>query len=583
MKKCFWKSIATFVVFISLFSGCNRNSSQAAKNPSADITIFYTNDVHTNLAKNVTYAKVSAMKKQLQKNGKIVFLVDAGDHVQGTAYGALNLGETIIKLMNASSYDVSAVGNHEFDYGFERFQENCALAEFTYVAANFFKKADHSLYFPSYKVFDAGNVKIAFVGVMTPETITKSSPAYFMDETKTKWLYEIAAGKNGEDLYKAVQNAVSEAKKEADIVIVLSHLGIDPSSAPYTSRDLIKNTTGVDALIDGHSHSIVENEVLQNRDGRNVVLTQTGSYFDYVGKMTIGVADGSIKSIQTELLDGEAIDSIIGKNGFDNEVQDRENQWIAQVTEDLGQTIALCDFDFCVNDTDGKRLIRRTETNLGDFIADSIYWYMNERDDVDCDIAIANGGGIRTEVEKGEWTYLKCKNVQPFGNMLCVVEITGRQILDMLEYSVRLVGEKDDNGDDAESGGFLHVAGMKFEIGAKNEMGSRVKDVMIYDRKSARYEVINEQKIYRIGGIGYTLRRCGDGYEMLSNLPLVKDYILEDYMAMASYAENFAKNANGVAQIASENSPLKTNENETYKNYVINYENRYGAARIVIK
>ena len=262
----------------------------------SDVTILYTNDVHTYIDKQspkLTYAAIADLKQSYQNAGKEVLLVDAGDHVQGTAYGSMDEGASIIKLMNAAGYDVATPGNHEFDYGMDRAKAIMKEADFPYLSCNWVDLRTTLRVLPSVKVFVRGGRRIAFVGVTTPETFTKSTPAYFMDKAQRKYIYDIQGGEDGKKLYDAVQKAIDKAKLLADVVIGLGHLGVDPSSSPWTSEEVIAHTSGFDAFIDGHSHTVMENKQVQDASGKAVTLTQTGSYFANVGEMTIA-ADGTI-------------------------------------------------------------------------------------------------------------------------------------------------------------------------------------------------------------------------------------------------------------------------------------------------
>lgn len=217
------------------------------------VTILYTNDVHTYIDQDLTYATVAAYKESLED----VLLVDAGDHIQGTAYGGMDQGATIIELMNAAGYDLATLGNHEFDYDMEGCIGAMEAADFPYVSCNFYSEADGirgENVLDSYEVFELGGVSVAIVGITTPESFTKSTPAYFQDDNGD-YIYGIAGGPDGEELYDAIQEAIDSASVEADYVIALGHLGVDESSQPWTSREVIANTTGLDAFIDGHSHT----------------------------------------------------------------------------------------------------------------------------------------------------------------------------------------------------------------------------------------------------------------------------------------------------------------------------------------
>jgi len=547
----------------------------------SDVTILYTNDVHTYIDKQspkLTYAAIADLKQSYQNAGKDVLLVDAGDHVQGTAYGSMDEGASIIKLMNAAGYDAATPGNHEFDYGMDRAKAIMKEADFPYLSCNWVDLRTGLRVLPSVKVFVRGGRRIAFVGVTTPETFTKSTPAYFMDKAQRKYIYDIQGGEDGKKLYDAVQKAIDKAKLLADVVIGLGHLGVDPSSSPWTSEEVIAHTSGFDAFIDGHSHTVMENKQVQDASGKAVTLTQTGSYFANVGEMTIA-ADGTIT---TKLIPTH--------EGMDAGIAAMQTSWVNTVDDMLGEKIAVGDSDFYVSDpATGKRRIRSAETNLGDFVADGIYAYFNEVEKLHCDVAIMNGGGIRADVPAGDWTFKTCKQVSPFGNVACLMSVTGKQIQDALEFAARFAGEGG-----KENGGFLQVAGATYEIHTdipntvqtdeKNVwIGSatgipRVQNVKIYDKASGSYLPLDPGATYALAGMNYTLRNLGDGFAMFDGAELIKDYVSEDYLVMATYAMTFdGADAAGLPHLSSANSPLAA-----YPGYLIDYEQPYGAGRITI-
>ena len=545
----------------------------------ADVTILYTNDVHTyidNKSPKPTYAAIAALKKSIEDTGRDVLLVDAGDHIQGTAYGSMDDGATIIELMNEAGYDLATPGNHEFDYGMARAKAVLREADFPYVSCNWVDLRTGFNVLPSVKFFLVGGRKIAFVGVTTPETFTKSTPAYFMNDAQTKYIYDILGGEDGQKLYDAVQEAIDKAEFwGADTIIGLGHLGVDPSSSPWTSEEVIAHTHGFTAFIDGHSHTVMANKQVTDASGKAVTLTQTGSYFKNIGKMTVG-ADGTIT---TELIDTY--------EGLDAAVAATASNWISAVDDMLGEEIAVGDTKFYINDpATGKRRIRSGETNLGDFVADGIYTYFNEIEELHCDVAIMNGGGIRTDVEAGPWSFKTCKTVSPFGNVACLMSVTGQQIQDALEFGARFAG-----AEGKENGGFLQVAGARYTIhtGTPNTVqtndknvwtGSaatpRVSNVEIYDKTTGTYKPLDPNATYALAGMNYTLRNLGDGFAMFDGATLIKDYVSEDYLVMSSYAAMFGGvDANGLPHLASANSPLAD-----YPGYLINYEDPYGAGRI---
>ena len=547
----------------------------------SEVTILYTNDVHTYIDKQapeLTYAAIAALKQSYQNAGKKVLLVDAGDHVQGTAYGSMDQGASIIELMNAAGYDAATPGNHEFDYGMDRAKELMRDADFPYLSCNWVDLRTNLRVLPEIKVFVRGGVRIAFVGITTPETFTKSTPAYFMNKVQTKYIYDILGGEDGQKLYSAVQKAVDKAKCLADVVIGLGHLGVDPSSSPWTSEEVIAHTTGFDAFIDGHSHTVMENKQVADASGRLVTLTQTGSYFANVGEMTIA-PDGTISTRLVSTYDQE-----------DVAVAAEQAAWVSSVDEMLGEKIAVADTKFYITDpATGKRRIRSGETNLGDFVADGIYTYFNEVEQLHCDIAIMNGGGIRSDEDAGYWTFKTCKQVSPFGNVACLMSVTGKQIQDALEFAARFAG-----AEGKENGGFLQVAGATYEIHTdipntvqtddKNVwLGGatgtpRVQNVKIYDRANGTYVPLDESKTYALAGMNYTLRNLGDGFAMFDGAELIKDYVSEDYLVMSTYAMTFGGvDAEGLPHLSSANSVLAE-----YPGYLLDYENPYGAGRISI-
>ena len=547
----------------------------------SEVTILYTNDVHTYIDKQapeLTYAAIAALKQSYQNAGKKVLLVDAGDHVQGTAYGSMDQGASIIELMNAAGYDAATPGNHEFDYGMDRAKELMRDADFPYLSCNWVDLRTNLRVLPEIKVFVRGGVRIAFVGITTPETFTKSTPAYFMNKAQTKYIYDILGGEDGQKLYSAVQKAVDKAKCLADVVIGLGHLGVDPSSSPWTSEEVIAHTTGFDAFIDGHSHTVMENKQVADASGRLVTLTQTGSYFANVGEMTIA-PDGTISTRLVSTYDQE-----------DVAVAAEQAAWVNTVDDMLGEKIAVADTKFYITDpATGKRRIRSGETNLGDFVADGIYTYFNEVEQLHCDIAIMNGGGIRSDEDAGYWTFKTCKQVSPFGNVACLMAVSGKQIQDALEFAARFAG-----AEGKENGGFLQVAGATYEIHTdipntvqtddKNVwIGSatgtpRVQNVKIYDRANGTYVPLDESKTYALAGMNYTLRNLGDGFAMFDGAELIKDYVSEDYLVMSTYAMTFGGvDAEGLPHLSSANSVLAE-----YPGYLLDYENPYGAGRISI-
>lgn len=573
--------LLTFLLLLT-FTACSKQETEEVKEQvNGTATILYTNDIHgyinnkikdgDNEVDGISYGNVKALKDELISEGKNVLLVDAGDHAQGTIYSAMNNGEDMIKIMNATGYDLATLGNHEFDYGQQQVFKLMDLADFDYVSCNFYNVSDESLVLAPYKVLEAGDLKIAFIGITTPETMTKSTPTYFQD-ANGNYIYGIYSGSDGQELYKAVQNAIDQAKQEADVIIALGHLGVDESSSPYTSKEVIENTSGLNAFIDGHSHTKIDGDTIKDKDGNDVTLTQTKSYLSYIGQMEVNVTDGQV-SIDTKLIDNydkrdETVDSMV-------------QEVITNTDSMFDEKVAESSVPFYISDpTTGERIVRKMETNSGDLTADAFYWYFNMYKDMDCDIAFYNGGGIRQDFPNGLLTYKDCKTLMPFGNLLCMVKVTGQTLLDVLDFSCEKLPEESS---------ILHVAGLKYSIdtsvavsSVKDENGVwvsgpsegyRVYDVEVYNKETKQYEPLDLNKEYTIGSVNYLLRNGGHGLSMLENAELVLDYCEEDYMVLARYLSSFTDKTVNTA-----NSPLNA-----YSNYLLNYENIYGSGRITIK
>ena len=521
MKK---KLLALTLVLMLLLAGCGSAAPAEAPAPTPaeetaylgldnDIVILYTNDVHCGVDDNLGYAGLATVKNALEAQGKHVVLVDNGDAVQGDTIGTLSNGEYIIDIMNEVGYDVATPGNHEFDYGMDQFFALTEQANFPYVSANFVDNDGNTVLDP-YVIKDVAGVKIAFVGISTPKTITTSTPKYFQDDNGN-YIYSFQQDETGEKLYAAVQSAVDAARAEgAQFVIALAHLGIEEDCSPWTSSEVIVNTTGIDAVLDGHSHSMIECEKVKNKDGAEVLLSSTETKLAYIGCLTIK-DDGSMS---TTLISDNGMKDFIG--GIQEEFEELVNT-----------VVASTDVDLIIKDpASGERIVRVSETNLGDLCADA-YRAMSG-----ADVAIVNGGGVRADIPAGDITYGQIIAVHPFGNEMCVVECTGQEILDALELGCSKLP--------AESGGFLHVSGMTYTIDLNvestvklDENGMfvsvegerRVKDVTVGG------EPLDPEKTYTLASHNYKLKDCGDGYSMFADNVFLQDSVMIDNQVLINY------------------------------------------------
>jgi len=546
---------------------------------SDDIVILYTNDVHTYIDGELSYDTIASLKADLETQYEHVLLVDAGDHIQGTAYGSMDKGKTIIELMNAADYDLATLGNHEFDYGMDGCMNVLEWAEYPYISCNFYHEKNGvpgKQVLNSYELFPCGDETVAFVGITTPETFTSSTPGYFQDETGS-FIYGIAGGTDGQALYDSVQEAVDEARAAgATIVIALGHLGTEPSVRPWTSEEVIANVSGLNAWIDGHSHYTMEANTVTDEAGLPVLLTQTGEYFGKMGRMAI---DADTGEITTKLLTAEDLAELTP----DADVKTLKDGWVTEITAQLGRTIGTLDVTLDNYAAPDNRLVRIQETNSGDFSADAIYYLFDDMG-LDVDVAIANGGGVRNFALTGDVSYLTCKNIHPFGNVACLQTITGQQLLDALEWGARMIGLQ------AECGGFLQVSGLTYSIDAsipstvqydKNEIWTggptgeyRVHNVKIYNKDTNTWDALDLNAAYNLAGFNYSLRELGDGYAMFEGSENVLDYVMEDYMVLANYVQGFEKQT-----VKADNSPLL----EKYPNLLVDYSTIDGSGRITMQ
>ena len=514
MKTFFRKNMKYLLVMLILLftlTGCGRKK---------DIVILYTNDVYCCVKDNLGYARVAAYKDQKKKENNEVLLVDAGDMVQGAPIGALSEGEYIIDIMDQIPYDIATVGNHEFDYGMEQFNKLREHMEFSLVCCNFVDSATGQPVLESYEIRKMDGVKVAFVGIATPETLSGSSPTAFQD-AEGNYIYGFCQDVTGKAFYDRIQETIDAARKEgADYVIALGHLGVDASTSPYMSTEVIENTTGIDAFIDGHSHTILDELWVKNVEGKEVLLTQTGTKLENIGELTI-TKDGKISSQLIQNLETE-----------DKEIADYITSIEESFHELLQQQFGEAQVDLLINDPTHTdiRLIRNAETNMGDFCADA-YRAIGQSD-----IAMVNGGGIRCGIEKGEILYEDFLNVHPFGNTVSVIEATGQQIMDALEMGVMDVP--------SESGGFQQVSGMSYEINVEIPSSVQTDENGMFASVDGEYRVQNVQigrkpidlnKTYTLTINDYTYLDGGSGLSMFKDCIAVNKSFALDCQVLADY------------------------------------------------
>ena len=496
-----------------------------------DVVVLFTSDVHCGVDQGFGYVGLMAIKNQFEREGCHVLLVDNGDAIQGESVGLLTQGEAIIEMMNKIGYDIAVPGNHEFDYGVQRFLTLTEAADFPYVCCNF--NRDGKLLFPPYVIKEFDGVKLAFVGVTTPKVLFTATPSTFRDENGSL-IYGFMQDNDGADLYAGVQRAVDSARAEgADYVILLGHLGNKDYVIPFTYAEVLEHTAGIDAMLDGHSHDL-DKVVMKNRDGRQVVRQASGTKLEGIGWMRISAADGSI---DTGLYTWKNPVSAPKLLGIQNEMSEVVDGSLASLGEWLKTKVGVCTvtqtiFDPTAVDASGKpvRIVRRTETNLGDLVTDAF------RVRSGADVAIACGSGIRDSIPRGDITVNDLLTVYPFNNHISMMEITGQQLLDALEWSAKAVPH--------EFASFLQVSGLSYEIHTYIESSCqtdeedrfagvageyRVKNVMVGD------EPLALDKTYTIAAVGYLLLDHGNGFTMFDGGKVLLQSGDADYAVVADY------------------------------------------------
>ena len=488
-------------------------TAATATQPGA-IVIVHTNDVHCAVDDNLGYAKLVNYAKTMRSTygADNVTLVDAGDAVQGKAMGTLTNGEYLVDIMNECGYDFAIPGNHEFDYGMTQFNTLVARANAKYLSCNFTDLRTGNLMFDAYAMreYDTGadTKKVAFLGICTPESLTKSSPAHFQEGGTYR--YGFCEDDSGAKLYDAVQRAVDQARADgADYVVALAHLGQGGVTPRWTSAAVAANTSGIDVIIDGHSHELYVQTPL-NKNGQPVLVTQTGTQLVGIGQVVINPATGTIAAYAS---DGTA--SIIKAwDGVDADTA----AYIAGLQADLakitGRVIGRSDVRLvALEDDDYTWAVRAHETNLGDFVADA-YLALAWHGGIMADIGLVNGGGIRANIEPGDVTYGNLIDVQPFNNQLAYVDTLGQNILDALEVGASKLPEP--------SGGLQHAAGLTYTVrtdipssvqmpggkfgGVAGEY--RVRNVLVNGEPldvNRRYKLVSHTFLLVDGGDGLTM------------------------------------------------------------------------------
>lgn len=523
---------------ISMLTGCsNPESSETSADGTEaseettepkDIVVLFTSDIHCGADQGWGLAGLEQVKETLEAKGHPVLLVDNGDAIQGEPLGTLTNGNGMSDLMNKAGYDVRIPGNHEFDYGMENFLKMVEESDAQFTCFNFMKDGKPVL--EPYVIKDAGGKKIAFIGATTPTTITSSTPIYFQDENGN-FIYDfLQEDRTGKAFYDELQKNADAARADgADYVILLGHLGMGALCKPWDYASVAENTAGIDAILDGHSHDYEQVKV-SNKEGKVIPRSGCGTKMAGIGWLRIA-EDGSMT---TGLYNWNNDVSAPELLGIDNDMSKAVEQAVSEIDKQLDEVVGKTSVDLTIYDPEARtsddrpiRIVRRAETNLGDFVADAF------RDQTGADIAIVGGGGIRIDIPKGEVTKKDLLSVHPFSNDVCVGEYTGQQILDALEWGARAIPN--------ETGAFCQVSGLTYEIrtgiqssciadkeglfaGVNGEY--RVRNVMVGDKPLD----LNEK--YTVASTDYFLKFEGDGMSMFGDDGTVRCVAVDNEVLM---------------------------------------------------
>ena len=467
----------TGIGMLSLTSACSHKNydalSRQQTTPQKSIVVLYENDVHCAID---GYTKLAGLRDAISDTAHVC-VVSSGDFLQGATAGALSRGQYIVDIMSKVGYDAVGLGNHEFDFSTSRLLELSPMMNAPIVCANLVDCKDgHRVYQP-YVIRQCGSKRVAFVGVLTPESMVAESYSFYDADGKQTYDLQLKT------LYTLVQKAVDDARREgADYVVLLSHMGEQSADMGVDSHKLVAATSGIDVVLDGHSHSTIPSDKVLNSKGQPVIVTETGTQFANIGKLLI-TRDGHFS---TELVPTKAVDL---KNTRVSATTDSIRQ-LLKVIE--ARKVAECVAPLRIYDDSGKRLVRSQETNSGDFVTDAYCYVM------DAEIGLTNGGGIRNERVTTQLTYGDLINMLPFENYVWKIETTGAKILQLLQASA--------SSAPTEDGDFPQVSGLKFTLHLSDHS---ISDVMVLNRKSGQYEPIDPDRTYTVATIDYCITSDG--------------------------------------------------------------------------
>ena len=544
------KLIITLFILIQII--CSPQNEKAKRTlqseKSNDIIILHTNDVHCGVQDTIGYDGLMLYKKQLLKKYNDVMLVDAGDHIQGGTIGTITYGRAIIEIMNKMEYEVVTLGNHEFDYGIEQLEEIVKMLNCSYISSNYCYKKNKTSIYNATKIIEKGGKKIGFIGVATPQTLSKTYLITIVDENGDP-VYDFLTENHSQELYDRVQQHIDELKKQnCDYIIILGHLGMyGDALEENSSAGLLKNIKSINTFVDGHSHKVYS-MASPDEDGKNVVLVQTGTKLSNIGVLTIH-ENGTLSHFNLDEVpyDPDLADETLNdtRSKVVRHVDKDMYEFIKDITNSfsdiLNKVIGKSDFLLNVykNATESTeshtQLSRSRENALCNLVTDAM------RELGEADVSIMNAGTIRSDINQGDITYQEVINTMPFSNDVLVKEITGQAILEALEYGVRILP--------GVTSRFPQVSGITFKVDTSinstvevddNEVFVKLGDEQrVYDIK-VNGEKLDLNKKYTVSSNSFILGG-GDGYSMFTDCEIVKTAIAVDSETLLKYIQDNLK------------------------------------------
>ena len=519
---------------ISSVSEPERISKYLAGDPEeVAAIILHTNDVHVGYQDNIGYDGLALYRKELESQYDHVFLVDAGDAIQGAIIGTISKGSEIIKMMNRLGYDIAIPGNHEFDFGFDILDDYSGKLSCGYICANFCT-ADGEPVFRPWRILDAGDLKIGFVGAVTPDTFTSSKIKDVIDEVGEP-MYDFLSDETGDRLAGALQRSIDDVRENgADLVILLAHLGSDMRDASiYSSNAIVRKLTGVDMVIDGHTHEVY-NTTIPDKEGNLIPVAQAGEKLNYIGQLTV-YKDGRLEEtlIDTVPPASEIPSESVFRKGTEKYADPEMKAFLDDITASyepaLERKIGDLSVDLVVLDSD-RDYSRGEENGLCELVADAYRVITGTQ------AALVNAGSVRTNLEAGEVTYKDIINILPYSNEIVKVSVSGQMILDALEFSISFLPVR--------RGGFLQVSGITYSVNTDIESSVRKdekKQFICVDGEYRVYDVkidgrdldpdseytLAATKFIFTGGDGYMMFKEGD---ILESIPLSDSELLTKYI-----------------------------------------------------